>query len=95
MKARNFRCQHLCGVTSEKADGEQRQAKQNNDRKRRSATQRATRSPEQSNTSPRAEAIRRAKPDNSAHRAAGTTTLAERPHNQSLRRPAGAHPTRT
>jgi hypothetical protein len=53
-------------LTSGKANTEQRRATQNNDRKRRSATQRATRSPGQSNPLPRAEAIRWARPGSSA-----------------------------
>jgi hypothetical protein len=41
------------GVTSEKANAEQRRAPQNNARRHRPATQRATRRPEQPNPSPR------------------------------------------
>jgi len=45
-------------VTSKKANTEERRATQNNARKRRSATHRATRRPEQSNPSPEPEPIR-------------------------------------
>jgi hypothetical protein len=45
-------------MTSEKTDKEQRRATQNNARRHRSATQRATRRPGQPNPLPRAEAIR-------------------------------------
>src|ERR1017187_10448848 len=84
--------QHLWGVTSEKANTEQRRATQNNARTRRSATQRATRSPEQSNLLPRAEPIRHGQTRQLHHTAAETTTLAERPRSQSLRGPQGPTP---